>query len=70
MKQYFNILYTLFIPGVFPIFANQQKALRRPVLHQSRRPRQDGLQRDRDSAPRQLPSGGQPHQHMLAEDSH
>lgn len=57
--------------GLLPIPANQQEAIRRPLLFiQCRNTRQDGLQRYRDCSQRQLPPGGQSHQYLPAKDSH
>lgn len=54
--------------GLLSIPAHQQEALRRPVfLLQCGHTRQDGLQRHRDRPTGQLPAGGEPHQHLSAE---
>ena len=54
--------------GVLSIPADQQEALRRPLLLiQRTHAREDGLQGHRDRPSRQLPPGGQPDKHMPAE---
>lgn len=49
------------ITGLLSIFTHQQKEVCRTVLHESRKVRQNGLQRNRGSEEGQLYFGGRRH---------